>query len=195
MTHMVISAIVYAETEEQAFERAKEIFQDLVEHSIFDYYATFDENLPMVGKNRWGNFPAIARANSKEGKTLIQDCWRATKRDFMEHIKIVRPVFKTFTDEEVLNENCEDKTKLIALKLKNGEDLLRNLHMVRHYLRKLGEYIGTSIWLYSDDGEGIRSKEQLNNVLNKYKCYYEDRGEPNPNKDNIVWVVPADVHY
>ena len=70
--HYVIRALVYADTPEEALQKAKyDVFEKLVDpeyNSGFDYYQTFDnEGSCVSGRGRWGDLPAVMRADSKEG--------------------------------------------------------------------------------------------------------------------------------
>jgi hypothetical protein len=51
----------------------------------------------------------------------------------------------------------------------------------------VGDYRGAGVWMYDSDGEGIKSRSHLNNVLNKW--------DAKNLQDQKVFVVPADVHY
>jgi len=166
---MVIRAIVYAQNEQDGLSKAKYVFDRLCERAVFDYYATFDEdNGPVAGKGRWGELPVVASAESKEGKELIEEGMRFTKKDFMQRLKVVREVLASKSDEEVFESEYDKE-------------------MVRHQFYCLGEYQGSSTWLYDNDGEGIRTEEFLEKVLNKW--------EDERFKDLKVYVVPADVHF
>ena len=175
--HMVISAIVYAPDEESAFDKAREVFERLCGENgqPFDYFSTFESaGSPMSGRGRWGSVVPIARADSKEGKRLIEEGMDATKIDFMRNLSEVRKALEGRSDEELFRKNDD---------------------MWRYYAHGLGEYTGSNIWLYDNDGSGIRTPNNLESVLSKYRSIYEDEGKENPHRDELVWVVPADVHF
>lgn len=197
MTHMLIGAIVYGKNEQRAMKKAKSVFEYLLKCEIFDYYTTFDEDAVMSGKNRWGKYPPIVRVDSNEGKTLINSLWNYTKDKFLSRAQKLRYIFDLFTNEEIFNEECKDETKLIALslKLRDFKETLRNLTLARYYMLHMGGYRGEGIYLYNDEAEGIQTKKDLDAVLNKYRCIYEDNGKENPHKDDFIWVIPADAHY
>jgi len=193
--HRIIRALVYSENKEEALDKAKVIFERLCgEGKAFDYYRMFNEERSSVsGKGRWGNRTPVVLASSKEGKKLIDEVMKYTKDSFMENIKKVREGLINYTDEELFEEVIlTDKTKVIQRL--NGKTEL-NLDMIRDYCYCVGQYNGNNIFLYDNDGEGIRNNERLNNVLSKWETLYEDKGEPNPYKDLKIFVVPADVHY
>jgi hypothetical protein len=183
--HMVIRAIVYAKDKDGALDKARDIFEMLTANQHpFDYYRMFDnEGTSVSGKGRWGDLPEACLASSKEGKELIDEGFKYTKNKFMEAIEHIRKSIEAKSDEELF----EDKYV-------EGEDASTN-GMFKYWCYSAGEYEGSGIFLYNDDGEGIRSQHQLDDALNKYKAIYEDRGQENPNKDDKIWVVPADVHY
>lgn len=57
-----------------------------------------------------------------------------------------------------------------------------------------GAYIGPCVRLYDQDGEGIRERKHLQNVLNKWAC--NNSGKPDPELEGLnLYIVPADVHY
>jgi hypothetical protein len=85
--HMNIIAIVYAETAEDAAERAESVFEDLVNNgSGFDYYDIMREPVP---------------AECVLGIKLIVEGMRATKRDFLDAVRRIREVLEKKTDEEL----------------------------------------------------------------------------------------------
>jgi len=178
--HQVIRAIVYAEDEEEAMDQAKEIFDNLVERGIFDYYVTFDEEGHGVsGKDRWGELPVCAEANSEGGKKLIDDGMKYTKDDFMENIKKIHVCMSKYSDEELFT---------------GGDEGSREIMLFRCYCYHVGQCGGGSVWLYDNDSEGIQTEKELDNVLGKYACIYEDAGGKNPYANDTVWIIPADVH-
>jgi len=189
--HRIIRALVYSENKEEALDKAKVIFERLCgEGKAFDYYRMFNEERSSVsGKGRWGNRTPVVLASSKEGKKLIDEVMKYTKDSFMENIKKVREGLINYTDEELFEEVIlTDKTKVIQRL--NGKTEL-NLDMIRDYCYCVGQYNGNNIFLYDNDGEGIRNNERLNNVLSKWETLYEDKGEPNPYKDLKIFVVPV----
>jgi hypothetical protein len=181
---MVIRAIVYAKDEEEALDKAREIFDKLVEDKYFDYYTTFDEDSPMSSKNRWGSLPVVAEANSPEGKKLIDDGMNFAWSEFKECMKKIRSVLDRFDDEEIFEEEVLDKTKKVELKLDGNKDLELDLSMIRYYFYCCSEYDYHSIWLYDNSGLPITKRSRLKKVLEK------------PNQHgNKIFVVPADVHF
>lgn len=176
--HMVIRAIVYATDEEEALENAKGIFKELVNNTVFDYFTTFDEEgNACSGKGRWGELPAVALASSKEGKKLINEGMEYTKEEFKRAFQLVK---QDIEKEEPLKNYMEETGAV--------NDLFR------HYCYLLGQYEGNSIWLYDQDGAGVRDEKHLKNVLEKWKCLNTEASTPRYEGLNI-YVVPADVHY
>lgn len=49
--------------------------------------------------------------------------------------------------------------------------------------------------LFDDEGEAIETNETLQNVLNKYRCIYEDEGKENPLERHNIYFMDFDVHY
>jgi len=188
--HMVIRAIVYAHNEEEALNKARGIFEKLCgdEGQPFDYYTLFDEDSPIAGKNRWGNLPVVARADSPEGKKLIDYAMRVTKKEFMDNMAEIREGLLNLTDEELFNEELGPNAIAIrALDQSEHIGFSYDPSMIKFSMRQVGAYVGPSVYLYDNDGEGIRTPKHLNNVLNKWGA--------DEYKDLDVFVVPADVHH
>jgi len=161
--HMVIRVIVYASSQKEALEKGKKVLTQLCEEEKFDYYATFDkEGLVVAGKDRWGNLPVAAKLSSKEGKKLISEGFCAMRRNFYHYLNKIREYLKENSNKQIF----EDPT------------------WFRFYCYCLGQYQGSEVWLYNDDGEGIRNTTELKWALNPKGI----------SKENI-WIVPADVHY
>jgi hypothetical protein len=184
---MVIRAIVYAPDKDQAFDKATHIFEQLCENQTpFDYFTTFDHNsLPGSGRRRWGKLSPVSEVNTKTGKKLIEDGMKATEEEFKQNMVEIRKAITKFTDKQLLNEsgfgfgNIEDK------KLSTNDK--HTLSLFRYYCYAVGKYNGSSIWLYDNDGSGIRDRNHLKNALNKWD---------NEDYEGLkVFVVPADVHY
>ncbi len=199
MSHQIIGIICYANSLNEARERAEEILnENLVgEYKPFDYGTFFDEESSVSGKSRWGNITPVCLADSKEGKKLINRGIKATKDNFMEMIKKIRKHLDFYSDEELFEEEVKDTKKKIILSLdddKEDNNELKWLRQFKYYCYCLGEYRGTNIWLYDNDGEGIQNTKHLKDVLNKWKCLYEDEGKENPSKNLNIYIIPIDVH-
>ena len=170
--HQVIKIIVYAETKENALKKADSILTEFCESGTFDYFFLF---------NAGGEIPAVLLADSKEGEEMIKEAMAYTERGFMRRLEQIKGCIGEFSAKELFE-------------AKSTEENHCDRDMFRFYCNRLGEYAGSSIWLYDNDGEGIMTNSDLNNALNKYNCIYEDRGKKNPYKNDKIWVVPADVH-
>ena len=165
------------------------------DYKPFDYGTFFDEDgMGVAGSSRWGNMPSISLANSKEGKKLITDGMKFTRDTFMERLKSVREMIGFYSDEELFKEKIMDTKKKILESLKDKNSILNDVSMFKYSCSCLGEYVGGNIYVYGNDGEGIRNDEELKRVLNKWKCVYEDEGKENPYKDLNIYVTPIDVH-
>jgi len=178
--HMVIRAIVYAENKEDALDNARNIFDRLCKRGTFDYFTMFDEVGSCVsGRGRWGDLTPVAKVTSPEGKELVDEGWEATVREFKFAITKIRKALEKFTDEEVMEEKS----------LKDKEE---DCFMVRYRFHQVGQYEGPEIWLYDNDGSGIRTRHHLDNALNKWP----DLDHTSKGYEGLdVWIVPADVHH
>ena len=176
--HMVIRAIVYAENKEDALDNARDIFDKLCERGTFDYFTMFDEEGSCVsGRGRWGNLTPVAKVTSPEGKELIDEGWEATVREFKSAMKEIRKIIAQFTDEEIMEEKTVKE---------------KDFFMPRYQFYCIGQYDGSGIWLYDNDGSGIRTRHHLDNALTKWPDLDHTSEEY---KGLEVWIVPADVHY
>lgn len=176
--HMGISALVFANSEEEALSKAETVFERLVENgNYFDYYKIL---------NGQEDMPIAIRADSAEGKKIIQDSMNATKFDFMSNIKIIRELLESHTDEMLFSE----KQNLFEDQGKGSE-----VDMFRHYCYCIGEYRGPNVWLYDQDGEGIRTKKHLEHVLSKWGSPDTEATAKNPFAELDLWVISADVHF
>jgi len=177
--HMLICAIVYARDEEEALEKGETIFGELVERGTFDYFAMFDDDTYSSPKERWGDIPAVVNIEHPDAKKLIDDAMDKTWRYFKENITVVRKLLDAYTDEEIFEEEAKEE--------KIGSGGFDPIRIARHYFYCIGQYKGFAIFLYDNDGEGIRTRWHLKNVLNKW--------DDEKYKDLDIWVVPADVHF
>lgn len=179
--HKTIRAIVYAKTKDEGLSKANTVFEQLTENGhVFDYFSTFDED---SATSSFGDIPQIALANSHAGQKLIDEGWKYTKEEIIEALEKVRRIVK-LPDEELLKDD-----KLLR------NDMADVAWSWSWPFSIVGDMSGFHRWLFDQDGTPISDEKHLQHVLNKWKCLYEDRNQLNPNKNNSVWVVPADVHF
>ncbi|WP_226023625.1 hypothetical protein [Halomicrobium salinisoli] len=62
----------------------------------------------------------------------------------------------------------------------SDEEIMRNEDLARHAFHQVGAYDGPTVFLYNEYANGIRHREQLDRVLEE---------------SEILWIVPADVHF
>jgi len=163
--HMKIRIITYGKTRKQAQEQAEAVVKGLCCNGCSD---PFDYGSVI-------STPTLA--DTKKGKALIDEAMNYQRREFKDSLRQIRAKLATMTDDELFDER--DGVGLPA----------------RFYMHNAGQYRGSAIWLYDDDGEGIQESHHLENALNKWRCLYEDQGKDNPSADSRVWVSVADVHY
>jgi len=172
--HMIIRNIVYANSEKQALSKAKENFEQLCDgQEPFDYYDTFDEG----GSSRWGEkYPAVANIKSRLGRKMVVDGYMATLRDIKHHLNRVRKTINSCKVTELLE----------------GD-------LTQYDFYAIGEYQGSSCWLYDNDACGIKRRSHLNSALDRWEALYKNhhnfKDDEWKYKDLDVYVVPADVHY
>lgn len=206
---MLIRAIVYADSKEDAIQTAKDrVFEPLTRGpngiSTFDYYVTLDHERGahgIAGADRWGHeIPAAAPANSEKGQELIEEGWEATHREFRSNLATVKTALEHLSDKEIREMadnpdiNLRDQLseeELDEIKEEYDVEFLNSLFDARHAMHGLGEYSGTNNWLYDGTqwgaGSVIRTQHHLNQVL-------EERA-PGDEDDLKAYVVPADVHH
>lgn len=188
--HRVIRAIVFAENQKEALEKAKMIFDDLCGESgePFDYYATFEKgDQGIAARERWGNFLAVVEATSEKGKQLIEEGLETTKRELLENLAKVRSGLAKLSDEDIWQDKDARDEENTGLNFEAS--------MLRYFISLVGQDRGPSVLLYDNDGEGIKSPKHLSNVWAKWQVIYEGVGKENPYKNMEIYVVPADVHY
>jgi len=171
--HMIIRNIVYARSKQEALDKAEDNMYYMIGddgNAPFDYYSTFN-----TGANSyWGDkYKPVSTIKSKEGRKLVCDGWKFTLQEIRRHVKAVKKYFRG----------------------KSPLNFLETDGYLQYHLNQLGEYRGSSCWLYDDDGEGIKTRKHLNNTLSKWDEMYKVKGEVNPHKNDSIFVVPADVHF
>lgn len=185
--HMVIRVLVYADSEEDAFDEAQTVFEGLCgEGSSFDYYNTFDGARAM---ERWGELPMVTKVcldfgSEKCGKcderfhcyttqmnAELVEAMQMTKRDFLESLEEIKKYLATNTDDQLFEEDW---------------------FKFRCY--QVGQDRGPQIQLYDQNGEGIRNHGHLNNIL---KRWAGSKGKPDyeSEENKNLYIIPADVHY
>jgi len=186
---MLIAFIVYAQNEDEAYAHAEKLVNELCSVDIFDYYLSLDD------KDAQWSLPRVMRADSPEGKRLIDQLMNATWREFKEHITILRNLFEVFSDEEIFEEKPSELASL-ALSIKNDKRLEDRLSGASYYLHSCSRYACShASYLFNHDGFPIMNRKALNSALSKWRDLFEEQGEENPFADLNVYVVPFDVHY
>lgn len=185
--HMVIRAIVFATSQDEALEKGKEVFDKLTHgedgSAGFDYYTTFDEQGTTVsGEARWGAMPPASPIISKKGRQLMVGGLAANRRDFLRSL-------------------AEVKKEIMA---KTPRELFEGDSMFGYYAKCLYLEAGSSCWLYDDEGSPIRNKTQLRETLAggygvTHATYRPEKVRTTKHKidpnEPQAWVVPADVHH
>ena len=176
--HMIIRAIVFAKNNDDALNKAEIVFKRLCEDQRpFDYYAMFDTpGTAVSGAGRWGQMEAVSLASSRQGLKLINEGMKYQKESFLQGISRLKQHLKRGIDELWLNNTAWKKD-------------IGSFHYTCH---QLGQYSGGEVFLYDQDGEGIRSETHLDDVLNRWAD--KEGVIPEEYSDLKVYVVPADVH-
>ena len=168
----LILAIVYGRDKHEALTRADYVFERLKQEHVITEYS-------LLGR-RWAKLPIVAKVPSSEAKQFIAERWQATKKGFATAIAKVREGINRYSDDELFS-------NLVAV---GGQQ-----RMFRYWCSVVGGIGGTSIFIYDNDGEGIREEDHLANALSKWRFFYEEEGKVNPYHDKKVWVVPAQAQF
>jgi len=190
--HKIIRILIYANDQEEAKEKGKDILDRLTEcQDPYDYHVMFggeDDKGGMSGTSRWGEQPQAVLATSIEGKNIIKKAMDYTLKNLVEAWGYVKVAFDKGTPEEYFEHEFE------AYKMDNYNDddinKFKSFYMIRHMIYNLSYPNASNCWLYDQDGSGILRKSHLNNVLNKWKCINYTKYD-----DMNIYVISADVHY
>ncbi|MBC7219284.1 MAG: hypothetical protein H5T49_04040 [Hadesarchaea archaeon] len=182
--HMLIAAIVEATDETDALNVAKRVFDDLVDARKFDYYNTFDDE---DARSRWGELPAAANIKSRDGKQLLQELMNATKAELFENLATIRGFLQEYSDDDVWDGgdfNVLSTEKKVYRTLKSGgkKGFAESVRDFRYCCLNVGRHSGPSVYVYDENGNGIRDLTELKYIL---EAKHEDK----------LWIVPADVHF
>ena len=185
--HMVIKVLVYATSENDALGEARRVLNNLCgDYKEFDFYNTFDDGW---ATRRWGELPKAIRVCGDFGlekcdtcaerfqcytnqmNSMLEESMLATKQEFLKNLGEIKKCITIYNDDQLFED----------------DDFKWRCHQA-------GQYKGSCVYLYDQDGEGIRDNEHLKNVLSKWACNHG--GKPDPElEDKSVFIVPADVHY
>lgn len=173
--HMLIRIIVHAEDEKQAFIKAKNALDVLVNgEKYFDYYGTFDSEQIPDSYVEWSRLPPVMLASSPKGKHFIERGWEITVEGFMEALEHVKLAVQYLSPEEIMERTYpKDLPEDIKKKI--------NVLSIRVYFEELSNRPGYPKYLYHEH-EPILSKSDLEFALK-------------PKEGLKVYVIPADVHY
>jgi hypothetical protein len=126
----------------------------------------------------------VMRVKTVEGKKAVEELMEATREDFIENLQKLRSSLSVMSDEDAFSYAAEFN--------------------VRYRAYQIGKYIGGGIFLYDQDGAGIRSPEKLKAIvfkddsyLRKPKGVMEWRPDEPPTLEDVdddVWIVLADAH-
>lgn len=166
--HQLIYGLVQSGSGDGALEDAKNrVFPMVVDAGDFDYFVTFDvDGRGVAGEDRWGDLPVAAPVEEERGQELVDRGWDATVSEYERSFDRI---------QEFLNDH-------------DVEDFWNNRNVHREYsldFHKVGEYHGSSTFLYDEYGQGIRHRDTLDQLLEESKTGEEEE----------LYVVPADVHY
>lgn len=164
---MLIRGLVYADDRYEALAAAKYgVFDRLVADDVFDYYVTADmDGRGVAGTDRWGDYPAAVRANSVEGRVLVEYGWASTVVEYDRALDEVEEFLEGY-DRSALWEDEATHTRY------------------SYPFHEVGQLQGSATYLYDQYGQGIRSRGHLDRVLANEHGY-----------DGDLYVAPADVHY
>ena len=177
--HMVIRAIVFAKSADEALESATAVFEQLTgDDKPFDYFTTFRTDESSVsGQRRWGKIPWAVPVASPKGQKLLKDGMDATRHEFMENITEVRKLLAAQTDQQLYDSNTWELWRAKGLTRPAGSD----------------------VWVYGPDGDSIANDQDLHAALlgetpaGWYEVDAPCKRAPKPTRQ--AYIVPADVHF
>lgn len=175
---MMIRGLVYGNDEEEGLSKAKEdVFEPLVVDGPFDRYLTVDEDFEEFARRYAdaGDLPAVTRSTTDMGEALIGAGWEATVTEYRQSFARLRE----FLDEHDQHEFWYDADV-------NSE--------YSFDFRSIGEEQGSSTYLYDQDGQGLRTRDHLNQVLNHWDSNYGSLDQ-NPLMEKNLYIIPAEVRY
>lgn len=169
--HFLIGVLVYAENAEDAVSKAEGVFEGMCsDQGPFDYATVLDLSPSRHFEIREDKRTVLA--SSEDGKWMIARLMKATKSEFLRHLKIVR----TF-----LNKNKKDE----QIYLGKGKSGAWDVGMFRYFCQCVGRDAGPGIHLYDEDGSGILNPEDLD---------LEAMTKREKTEKTKLWVVTADAH-
>jgi hypothetical protein len=184
--HKIIRIIVYANDEQDAYEQAEKILDNLTTcQTPYDYYTILpydyytileseeDDKSRASGTGGFGKVHGVVLADSQTGREMIAESMEHTFNTLKKAWKEVRKLILTSTSKAFFFDECEDKIYPTGLG--------------RYYFNLLGFQDNTNAWIYDNDGEAILNQVHLRDVLEKWnKKEYQY---------NDIFIVSADVHY
>lgn len=175
--HMHINAIVYADSDDAALQTAKQnVFAPLVvTQNAYNICVTMDVGTRLVTAtpDRY-DIPAVVRADSDIGQQLIDDAFQQMVAAWQEAIDRIQLYLEETDPRDFWEYESANQT------------------IIRVGFQMLGAFRGFPIQLYDHYGNGIRTRERLDTVLDK-QLDGELRDEQ-PHADQTVYVVPADAY-
>jgi len=139
-----IFVLVEATDHQTAISRGKSSLDEVVSavyrpvESFRDYKMFHDDGKGQL-RERWGEKPAAASLDSKEGQALLEDAVERMETIFDESIEAIEK----------------------SLELYSRDELMQNAENVRLHFLRLGATVGPSVPLYSEDSYPIRNEADL----------------------------------
>ena len=194
--HMLIGILVFSKTRAKAIEKARDILNDLTkDDKPFDYGTLFTpgENSPVSRASRYESKKSAMLVDTLEGRELTEKLLGLTKQVLFENLEKIRNGLLVLTSEDIWNGISKTER---SLGLESKENHIEyEPTMFRHCCHEVGQYKGSGIFLYDQDGEGIRDQNHYDNVMAKWESLYKYGESENPYKDLDLYIIPADVHY
>ncbi len=168
--HMGLVAIVYATGEEAAVKQGEKVFDILSCKTCqrpFDYY--------IVGGR--GDWAKICRADSGDGKRILQEAMAYTKEGFLSNLEKLRVALQNKNNAEIWEQRYPERDD------------------VRFFAHSVGQYTGSNVCVYDNDGEGVRDSGHLKDALEKWPNLKDRRLCKGLENAGDVWLVTADAHH
>lgn len=139
------------------------------------------------------------RADTDEGMTLVEGAWVDQTKALKRFYDVIQAGFERGMDfEDVLNDATIEDVAVEPynpMGLAEDEEDYNDTYTsnIRYAMHQIGRYRGPDIYLYDEDGSGIRRPDDYETFI---ECIENNEGRYRELNDGERWyVIPIDVHY
>lgn len=117
------------------------------------------------------------KVGSKDARKAIADRMEWSRQGFLSKLNLLRGALAMYSNEQAYLQRHPP----------TNED-------IRFLAHGVGEYVGDHIYLYDNDGEGIREPEHLRMAIEKWPTLTDKATREKLDSAGSVWLVLADAH-